>query len=165
MNDDFPDTLTQSIGVLKRREVEARILSPVIDVLSDKFGRDQVVEVVAKVVIELAKKQGCELSAEFGDSSEAFMETLKFWQMDGALEIEVLEQTETTLNFDVKRCKYAEMYTALGISDFGSVLSCGRDNAMIEGFNPRASLTRDETILSGSERCTFRYDFAANADD
>ena len=31
--------------------------------------------------------------------------------------------------------------------------------SMIEGFNKRAKLKRDKTILSGAKCCTFRYDF------
>ncbi len=36
-----PDTLNEAIGVLTRREVEARILAPVIEALGDEFGRDK----------------------------------------------------------------------------------------------------------------------------
>ena len=36
-----PDTLTQRIGVLTRREVEARILIPVIDALGKSFARNE----------------------------------------------------------------------------------------------------------------------------
>jgi len=52
-----PDTLTQQIGVLTRREVEARVLAPVIDALGEKFGRDEVVEVVKDAIIKLAQQQ------------------------------------------------------------------------------------------------------------
>jgi uncharacterized protein YciU (UPF0263 family) len=159
MADDFPDTLTQSIGVLMRRETEARVLAPVIDALADAFGRDAVVAIVRDVIVGLAREQGASLAAEYGDGSEPFLDTLQFWTKGGALEIEVLEQSETKLDFDVKRCRYAEMYQALGIKDLGAVLSCNRDYAMVEGFNPKAKLTRDQTILGGADCCTFRYAF------
>ncbi len=165
MADDFPDTLTQSIGVLMRRETEARVLAPVIDALADAFGRDKVVEIVRDVIVGLAREQGASLATEYGDSSDAFLETLQFWTKGGALEIDVLAQSENKLDFDVKRCRYAEMYQALGIKDLGSVLSCNRDYAMVEGFNPKANLTRDQTILGGAKCCTFRYTFPdADAD-
>ncbi len=35
------DTLNEAIGVLTRREVEARVLAPVIECLGDEFGRDK----------------------------------------------------------------------------------------------------------------------------
>ena len=159
MTDEFPDTLTQKIGVLLRRETEARILAPVIDALADAFGRDQVIDIVRQVIIKLAHESGAELAAEYGDSADAFMETLQFWTKGGALEIEVLHRSETQLDYDVTRCKYAEMYRALGIPELGAVLSCNRDFAMVEGFNPDAKLTREQTILGGGKCCTFRYEF------
>lgn len=36
-SDDFPDTLTQRIGVLARRETEARVLAPVIEAMAEEF--------------------------------------------------------------------------------------------------------------------------------
>ncbi len=159
MTQDFPDTLTQTIGVLTRRETEARILAPVIEAPANAFGRDKVVEIVRDVIVTLAREQGAALSAEYGDGADAFLETLQFWQKGGALEIKVLKQSEAKLDFDVTRCRYAEMYRALGIEDLGAVLSCNRDFAMVEGFNPDARLTRDQTILGGASCCTFRYDF------
>ena len=108
---------------------------------------------------EIAKTQGAELSKEYGDNVDAFLDTLKFWTKDDALEIDLLEKSDLKLSFNVTRCKYAEMYSALGVSDLGAVLSCNRDAALIGGFNPKASLDRKETIMSGDKCCTFRYTF------
>ena len=156
------DFITQKIGVLNRRETEARILVPFLDKLFASFGKEDVVEILATTVKELARKQGKDLSSEYGSDVEAFLETLEFWKQDGALEINVLEKSETKLNFDVTRCKYAEFYKAMGMEDLGSILSCNRDFAMIEGFNENAKLKRDKTILSGSSCCTFRYEFGVD---
>lgn len=158
--DDFPDTLTQTIGVLRRRETEARILAPLVQALGDKFGHGPVREIVSKTIVDLAEEQGAALAAEYGRDVDAFLETLQFWTRDDAIEIEMLEQTETKLSYNVTRCRYAEMYRALGIEDLGAVLSCNRDFAMVGGFNPDATLTREKTILGGDACCTFRYDFS-----
>lgn len=159
MSDDLPDRLTQKIGVLTRRETEARIIAPLIDALCDAFGRDKVLDVLERSIRDLASQQGQDLAAEYGDDVGAFLETLEFWKQDGALEIEVLDQSDTALDFNVTRCRYAEMYRALGISDLGAILSCNRDEALIDGFNPGAKLTRDQTIMGGADCCTFRYRF------
>jgi uncharacterized protein YciU (UPF0263 family) len=159
MSEPKTDTITQTIGVLLRRETEARILAPVIEALGAAFGREQVVGIVREVIVGLAREQGAALAAEYGDGPDAFMETLQFWTRGGALEIEVLAQDGTRLDFDVTRCRYAEMYKALGIEDLGATLSCNRDYAMVEGFNPGARLERDQTILGGAACCTFRYRF------
>ena len=158
-NTHLKDELTQKIGVLMRRETEVRILLPFLQDLYKEFSKEKILNVLEKTIKEIAKTQGEELSKEYGNNVDAFLETLKFWTKDDALEIDVLEKSESKLSFNVTRCKYAEMYSALGISDLGAVLSCNRDAALIEGFNPKASLDRKETIMSGDKCCTFRYTF------
>jgi RNAse (barnase) inhibitor barstar len=153
------DELTQKIGVLMRRETEVRILIPFLQDLYKEFSKEKILNVLEKTIKEIAKTQGEEFSKEYGNNVDAFLDTLKFWTKDDALEIDVLEKSDSKLSFNVTRCKYAEMYSALGISDLGAVLSCNRDAALIEGFNPKASLYRKETIMSGDKCCTFRYTF------
>jgi hypothetical protein len=156
------DTLTQAIGVLTRREVEARILAPVIDALSDRFGRQEVIEVVRDAVVKIARQQGRELAeAMGGNGSSEFMQSLQYWTRDDALRIDVLEQNSQVLHFDVKRCRYAEMYRALGIPELGAVFSCNRDFALVDGFNEQATLDRTQTIMQGAPHCDFRYRFPA----
>ena len=161
MDNPSPDRITQEIGVLKRRETEARIIAPIIDALADRFGREEVLEVIKNKIIKLSQQQGASLSQEYGNDVDAFLKTLEFWTQDNALEIDIIKKDENTLNFNVVRCKYAEMYNALGIKDLGATLSCNRDYALIEGFNPEATLTREQTIMSGSDCCTFRYNFGS----
>lgn len=153
-----PDTLNARIGVLTRREVEARILAPVIDALGEAFGREQVIEIVRRAIINVAKEQGAQLAASMGDNSlAALAESLRFWTQDDALEIEVLAQDTERFEFNVTRCRYAELYRALGIPELGAVLSCNRDWALIQGFNPEIELTRTQTIMQGAPFCDFRY--------
>ncbi len=161
-----PDNLTQKIGVLTRREVEARILAPVIDALGERFGREEVIEIVRDVIVDIARSQGGELARGMGgDGSAEFMESLQFWTRDDALQIDVLERGGEKLHFDVKRCRYAEMYEALGVSELGEVLSCNRDFALIEGFNQKAALSRTQTIAQGASHCDFRYKFPRRSVD
>lgn len=159
-SDAPPDTLTQKIGVLSRREVEARLLAPIIEALSERFGRDEVVEVVRDKIVEIAEAQGRNLAREMGGSgSGEFLESLRHWTRDDALEIDVLKHKDDALHFDVKRCRYAEMYRALGVPELGAVFSCNRDFALIDGFNPGAKLRRTQTLMEGATHCDFRYRF------
>ena len=79
------------------------------------------------------------------------------WLKGDALTIEVRHVDDTAYDFDVTRCRYAEMYRALGIPELGAILSCGRDFALGEGFNPDLKLTRTQTIMEGAPCCDFRY--------
>ncbi len=152
-----PDTLNE-IGVLKRREIEARILGPVIEALSNEFDRERVVSRVRETIVGIARRQGAERAAQAGDTSlSAFASTAGDWRKGNAMDVEVLEQNDEHYSYDVTRCGYADMYRALGMADLGAVLSCNRDGSLIEGFNPDIALVRDQTIMQGAARCTFRY--------
>ena len=156
------DKLTQKIGVLLRRETEARILIPFVEELIKAFGKAETLNILEKTIIQEAKKQGKELSKEYGNNVDAFLETLNFWTKDNALEIDILEKSDSKLNFNVTRCKYAEMYNDMNIKDLGDILSCNRDAALIQGFNSKATLQRKDTIMNGDKCCTFRYNFKNN---
>jgi hypothetical protein len=159
-DETLPDTLTQRIGVLTRREVEARVLAPLIKVLGERFGHDEVLDIVRGTIVQIAQQQGSELAEAMGGSgSAAFIQSLEFWQKDDALKLDILEQEAGRLDFNVTRCRYAEMYRALGVPELGALLSCNRDFALTAGFNPDARLTRTQTIMEGAPYCDFRYIF------
>lgn len=157
MPDESVDRLN-AVGVLTRREIEARILAPVIDALGERFGRDAVIAIVRETVATIAKDQGRAMAEARGDRSlEQFQQTLGPWQQDDAMRLRVLRAEPDHFEFDVTRCRYAEMYRALGIPELGEALSCQRDAALIEGFNPDVTLTRTQTIMQGAPSCDFRY--------
>jgi len=152
------DDLNARIGVLARREVEARILAPVIDALSNKFDRDKVLEIVRETIIQIAADQGAELAEHMGGNSlQYFADSLQYWTKDDALEIEIIKQTEASLIFNVTRCRYAELYKKLGVSGYGTIFSCARDFALINGFNEKITLRRTQTIMEGADLCDFCY--------
>lgn len=156
------DDLNERIGVLTRREVEARLLAPLLEALGEEFGVDPVREVVGKTIIEIARRQGRELAETMGgDSLENFADSLQYWTRNDALEIQVRECSADAFEFDVTRCRYAELYTALGVPELGELLSCNRDFALIEGFNGSMELTRTQTIMQGAPCCDFRYRVAS----
>jgi predicted hydrocarbon binding protein len=156
------DNLTQNIGVLLRRETEARILIPFIENLVKVIGKTKTLDILEGTIKTVARKQGEELSKEYGNNVDAFLETLSFWTKDNALEIDILDKSDSKLDFNVTRCKYAEMYKSMGVNSLGAILSCNRDGALIEGFNKKAKLDRKQTIMNGDKCCTFRYRFNEN---
>ena len=156
------DNLTQDIGVLLRRETEARILIPFIENLVKEIGKTKTLDILEGTIKTVARKQGEELSKEYGNNVDAFLETLSFWTKDNALEIDILDKSDSKLDFNVTRCKYAEMYKSMGVNSLGAILSCNRDGALIEGFNSKAKLDRKQTIMNGDKCCTFRYRFNEN---
>lgn len=153
-----PDTLND-IGVLKRREIEARVIGPLVERFAAEFGRERVVELTREVVVEVAQSQGSALAEQTGvNDLEAFAGTMTNWTKGGALELDIIEKSASTFAFNVTRCRYAELYRSLGLAELGAVLSCNRDATMIEGFNPNIRFTRTQTIMAGASHCDFRYE-------
>jgi hypothetical protein len=69
----------------------------------------------------------------------------------------VLRDDDAGFEFNVTRCRYAEMYRRLGLADLGPILSCSRDGEMIAGFNPDIEFRRTQTLMVGATHCDFRY--------
>ena len=86
-NSSLPTTRphTQRIGVLARRQTEARILAPVIAALADAFSRNAVVEIVRKTIIKIAREQGAELAELTGGCAAAYDFRLRFPPESGAV--------------------------------------------------------------------------------
>jgi len=153
----LPDT-GNHVGVLRRREIEARIVAPLLEALGAAFGHDDVLRVARETIVRVAQEQGRQLAADAGGTSLSHFErTLSAWTQDDALRIEVVARDAEQFGFNVTRCRYAELYRALGIPELGAVLSCNRDVALIEGFNPDVELTRTQTIMQGASHYDFRY--------
>ena len=155
-----------SLTLLQRREIEARIVGPLIRGFIAAMGRDAALEVLRRVISDLAREGGADLAGRVGDASlPAFAQSLDLWREGGALEIDLLEQSPERLSFNVTRCRYAEMYRALGLADLGGSLSCLRDFALIQGFNPEIELERTQTLMEGAAFCDFRFRAKATSSD
>jgi len=147
----------REMDILTRREIEARIAGPLIRAFIDKLGRKEALSVVRPVIESLAQESGRGAAQTAGGDSIAHLaKAMEAWSAGDAYETKNLEQTETRFDWDVTRCAYAEMYEELGMADLGYELSCGRDFAMIKGFNPQMKLTRTKTVMQGDECCDFR---------
>ena len=69
----------------------------------------------------------------------------------------MIDDKPGVFDFNVRRCRYAETYRAMGLGEIGDILSCNRDGAFCEGYDPRIKLTRTPTIMKGASHCDFRY--------
>ena len=156
------DAQKPKLPLLEQREIEARIVGPLVRAFAEELGPDRALAIVGQVIRDLARQSGGELAQALGEQTlDAFARTLDRWRENGALEIEVLEQTPEKLSFNVTRCRYAEMYRALGLADLGASLSCQRDYALAQGFNAAIHLDRTQTIMEGARHCDFRFQLGA----
>ena len=147
------------LPILQQRRIEANILKHVYENLSERFGKEQAREIVQETVSQSAIEQGKTFADQIdGDPNlKDFYDILPLWSRDGALEIDVLETSPGKLDFNVKRCRYAEMYREMGIGEIGDLLSCQRDGDFCIGYNAEIEFRRTQTIMGGASHCDFRY--------
>lgn len=146
------------VPLLKQREIEAKIVAPLVRAFAAEVGEEKARQILAGVIRELAEQGGCAAAAAVGGNDLAHLkQVVDGWRANGALELTVLRDDADAFEFDVTRCKYAELYHALGLADLGPLLSCNRDGAMIAGFNPGIAFRRTRTIMQGASHCDFRY--------
>jgi len=146
------------IGILTRREIEARIAGPLIRAFVAEIGEERALEIARKVITSLARENGEMLRKLAGGNTLAdFARGIPLWSRDDALTLDLLESTPERISMNVTRCRYAEMYRELGMADLGFALSCARDFALVEGFNNRIKLERTQTIMEGADHCDFRF--------
>ncbi len=152
------DSLNQQVGILTRREIEARILKPLLAKLETEVGPARAYELLAEVIEDMARGDGADMAtAVAGRDLEAFASAWEPWFRGGALTIEEHALSQDRWRFDVTRCRYAELYRELGLADVGSLLSCNRDAALIEGFSSEVVLERTQTLMEGATHCDFHY--------
>ncbi len=149
----------EGLSMLEKRTIEAEILKEVYLTLKESHGE----AVAKKTIAESVRRSAIEQARQFaaaapgGTSLKAFQDVMPLWTKGGALEIEVTEQTDQSFAFNVVRCRYAETYKAMGLGEIGHLLSCNRDGAFCEGYDPRLKLERTQTIMQGASHCDFRY--------
>jgi len=152
------DTQDVAISHLQRRKIEGRVLIPFIQTLAEKFGESAMREVLDATIRKLAVEDGAAWAEAYGRTTASLRNVAQeLWAGGGALEVQLVGESDDHLDFNVTHCKYAEFYKELGLSELGYRLHCSRDHAMITGFNSELGLARSQTIMEGAACCDFRF--------
>jgi len=163
MSKEEDHLILDQVPIILRREIEARILAPLIENLMKIIPEEEVEKILKDTIKAIAKVQGEELKERIGGNSlEHFKNAQEIWRKGGAVEIEVTKDTDQEYAYLVHRCFYVQLYESLGLKKWGAILSCLRDFPLIEGFNPQIKLERGHTIMEGHDFCDFHYFYGPN---
>ena len=154
------------IGILQQRRIEAAFAKGIFEEMAAELGAERARAILSRTVVKLAKQAAGAMAAEApeGPSLDHFVAIQERWTRDDALRTETVARDATRFEFNVTRCRYAEMYREMGLAELGAVLSCNRDGAFCEGYDPRLKLTRTQTLMGGAAHCDFRYRMDAAPD-
>jgi hypothetical protein len=151
--------------IIERRRIEAELLKEVYETLKARLGKEEAQRLIAESVRRsaIAQAAGFAASTPGGTSLQSFVDIQRHWTAGGALEIETVGRDATHFAFNVTRCRYAEMYREMGLGEIGHLLSCQRDGAFCEGYDPKLKMERTQTIMGGASHCDFRYHYEGDA--
>lgn len=149
----------QELGILARRKIEAEIIKPIYEILVREVGKARAQAVIGEAIEQAAIQAGQNFAAAEPKKADlrSFVDLQYLWEKDNALDVRVIEDDGQRYDYDVTRCRYAEMYHEMGLGEIGHLLSCARDDKFIVGYAPDVELTRTQTIMSGAPCCDFRY--------
>ena len=147
------------LPILEQRRIEANIISPIYDEMKAELGEEKAKAILTRAITRASVEQArAYADAHDGETSlQSFYGLFPQWTANGALEIEVLHESETQVDYNVVRCRYAEMYREMGLAEIGHILSCGRDGTFCTGYDDRIKLERTQTVMEGASHCDFRY--------
>ena len=148
------------IPTLTKRRLQAQVIGPIYAEMVAEVGAEKAATILDSAIRKAAIAEGREFAnrAPGGVTSMAdFIKLYELWTADGALEMEVLKANDEQFDFDIVRCRYAETYKEMGLGKIGHLLSCNRDGTFCQGYDPKITLEREQTIMQGASRCTFRY--------
>lgn len=150
-----------SLPIIERRKIEAEILKQVYDTACETMSKEDAQTLIGESVRRASIHQAQTFAGQEpeGTSLESFIRLFDLWTANDALEIEVLRADAERFDFNVKRCRYAEMYRDMGLGEIGHLLSCQRDGTFCEGYNPDIKFERNQTLMQGASHCDFRYSY------
>ena len=147
------------LPILEQRRIEANIIKPIYEEMAAELGAERAKSILESAIIKNSIAHGKAYAQTQDDKTSllSFHALLPQWMADGALEIEILKEDDKNVDYNVTRCRFAEMYLEMGVGDIGHILSCGRDGTFCTGYDPKIHLDRSQTIMQGASHCDFRY--------
>ncbi|SVC25168.1 uncharacterized protein METZ01_LOCUS278022 [marine metagenome] len=150
-----------NIPIIDKRRLQAEVVGPLFKEMVDQLGQHKAERILESAIQKAAIDEGRRFATQVASSNQSplrrFIDLFEQWTTGGALEVDTLLESDERFEFNVTRCRYAEMYQEMGLGHIGQLLSCSRDGTFCEGFDDRITLKREQTIMDGAPCCTFRY--------
>ena len=151
---------SEDIPTMDYVKVQAQVLLPLARALREEIGEERTRELLHAAIEEASRERIRDQAEQLeGSPLEKFQAMMsRSARVNGPqLELEVREMKPELIQFDVKRCKYAEFFQALGETEIGAMLLCDGDAYMAEVAGAAVEFSRSQTLMQGGSRCDFCY--------
>lgn len=147
------------IPIIEQVKIQARILVPLIKALQQELGEERANTLLRRALADEYRRLGERWwrAQRTGSLGQNLASQFTRFASGGALDYQVLKQTEDGFEANVTGCRYAQFYRELGEPELGFLLVCSSDFPMAEGMGADVKLARTQTIMQGASHCDFRY--------
>ena len=150
------------VPFLEQVKIQAQVLVPILKEFQKELGKEKVNEIVTRAIGPIYRQFGKYWWANTpGNPTDKIKSAIVMFaaadEKGDAIEVHELKKTDDRYDFNITRCRYSEFYKELGDLELGSLLVCGIDDPMTEGYGGKVELKRECTIMKGDRQCEFRY--------
>ncbi|MFO7557535.1 MAG: L-2-amino-thiazoline-4-carboxylic acid hydrolase [Desulfobacterales bacterium] len=148
----------ENISFLQRSKIQSETLVPVVAAFEKEIGKERSHAIVSKALRDSTRNFYENIRNGFESNPiDLIAGGLSMFAEDGALDYEILNQTEGSFDLNITRCSYAEFYKELGRPDFGYICLCDLDFTIAECLGSDIEFKRTQTIMEGAPHCDYRY--------
>jgi hypothetical protein len=158
--DDF--LVDSGISMLDKVRIQAQVLVPVMQALRAELGRDKADALVKGALRDWSKQIFAGIAEGIDGSPRrkfAAMNTALADVTEREVTFDMHRRDKEALEFDIRSCRFAEFFRALGEPDLGALLICQTDVDIADAGGSEVSFSRTQTLMQGASCCNFRYKF------
>jgi hypothetical protein len=152
----------QDISKLDEYKAEAQVLIPVLEAARAELGEERANRLILGALRGWYRERIKQVGAGIPGSRKEKWDVIK--KLDGLrtrekdLEFQILKWEPEAVEYDVSRCKYADLFGELGEPELGVVLVCDSDCYLVEEVTgPEVVYKRTQSIMEGGSFCDIRW--------
>ncbi len=150
------------IPLLDEIKMQTDVIIPIMRILRKELGKEKAAALISDALRPYIRSVYHKIGER--KSGTPFEKWEKVWddirpRIGDNVEREFIINDETSRDYNVKRCRFAEFFKELGDPELGMIMMCDFDYYIAEIGDPVVKLTRTQTIMEGAEHCDFCYRF------
>ncbi len=111
--------------------------------------------------LTIARAKGWLESAKLERRDLEAVKTTLWNNLGPSFEVRVVEDTPTRLQYEVRKCPFAQAMRRHGAPEIGFAYHCAYDIGYCQGLNPAIRFTRTKTLMMGDSICDHTYELPA----
>jgi hypothetical protein len=158
--------MNEATSKLDEFRAEAQVLVPVLKAAREELGEERANALILGALRDWGRERFRHIGADIPGSPQEKWQAIKDLDMKRTrkddLDFAMLRWDAEAVEYDVTRCKYAELFRELGEPELGEVLVCGADTYLSEEVTgPDVTYTRSQCLMTGGCLCDVRWRISA----